>query len=220
MNQLRRLDGRHKLAVLAAVVCWGLSMWFSYMGFAVGNDKLLFVGWLLAGVVTVVELVFNSQTKKLSLTLIVVGILCYGYGIWTNITGFWDLQHPGEPFVVFQIKSVMPIFVGLIMEVLPEPLFMWGSGAKMDGDPIGNLIGLWKGDLAYAEPSTGDNQPQQTKTYSNIPSSIPKAQHQRPQGDIPPFMKQMMKDREKGTTLHKVRMVEGREADEMKEWAG
>ena len=89
-----KLDGRHKLAVLAALVCWALSMWFSYLGFAVGNTQLLWVGWVLAGVVTVVELVFNSQTGKLSLTLIAAGVICYAYGIWTNITGFWELTAP------------------------------------------------------------------------------------------------------------------------------
>lgn len=100
MNNLKKLDGRHKLAVVGALVCWGLSMYFSKEGFSVGNTVMLWVGWVLAGIVTVVELVFNSPTQKLSLTLIVVGILCYVYGIWTNVTGFWELQHPEVPFVV------------------------------------------------------------------------------------------------------------------------
>lgn len=151
MNNLRRLDGRHKLAIVGALVCWGLSMYFSKEGFSVGNTVMLWVGWVLAGIVTVVELVFNSPTQKLSLTLIVVGVLCYLYGIWTNVTGFWELQHPSVEFVAFSSNSILSWFVGFIMEVLPEPLFMWGIASAFDGDFLGNLTGLWSGKLPYAQ---------------------------------------------------------------------
>ena len=157
--KLSKLDGRHKLAVVGAIVCWGLSMYFSKEGFSVGNTVMLWVGWVLAGIVTVVELVFNSPTQKLSLTLFIVGVLCYLYGIWTNVTGFWELQHPEVPFVMFSTQSLLSWFVGFIMEVLPEPLFMWGVSAAFDGDFLGNLAGLWSGNLGYAQP--GNATPQQ-----------------------------------------------------------
>lgn len=160
MNEIRRLDGRHKLAIVGALVCWALSMYFSKEGFSVGNTVMLWVGWVLASIVTVVELVFNSPTQKLSLTLIVVGVLCYLYGIWTNVTGFWEIQHPTETFVALSSKSVLSWFVGFIMEVLPEPLFMWGVTATFDGDLIGNLAGLWSGSLPYAQPN---HKPEQVK---------------------------------------------------------
>ena len=47
--KLSKLDGRHKLAVVGAIVCWGLSMYFSKEGFSVGNTVMLWVGWVLAG---------------------------------------------------------------------------------------------------------------------------------------------------------------------------
>ena len=173
---MKNLDGRHKLAILGAIVCWLLSMWFSYLGFRIDSNKIAFVGWILAGIVTIVELVWNSQTGKLSLTLIATGLLCYAYGIWTNITGFWELQHPGVEFVILSTRSLMPAFVGTIMEVLPEPLFMWGIMSTMDGDFLGNLAGLWNGNLSYAKPTDKPApMPVPSKPYtSNYPSSLPR----------------------------------------------
>lgn len=162
MSNLKKLDGRHKLAVVGALVCWGLSMYFSKEGFSVGNTVMLWVGWVLAGIVTIVELVFNSPTQKLSLTLIVVGVICYLYGIYTNVTGFWEIQHPSVAFVVFSKDSIMAYFVGFTMEVLPEPLFMWGIASAFDGDFLGNLAGLWSGNLPYAQPGQVQSIPQHT----------------------------------------------------------
>lgn len=181
MNNLSRLDGRHKLAVLGAIACWGLSMYFSKEGFSVDNTVMLWVGWVLAAIVTVVELVFNSPTQKLSLTLIIVGILCYVYGIWTNVTGFWNLQHPQGEFVVFSTKSMLSWFVGFIMEVLPEPLFMWGIAAAFDGDFLGNLAGLWSGKLPYAQPGNGNHQQQTTPKGQQVIRDHQKAFQQKSQ---------------------------------------
>lgn len=180
MNNLSRLDGRHKLAVLGAIACWGLSMYFSKEGFSVDNTVMLWVGWVLAAIVTVVELVFNSPTQKLSLTLIIVGILCYVYGIWTNVTGFWNLQHPQVEFVVFSTKSMLSWFVGFIMEVLPEPLFMWGIAAAFDGDFLGNLAGLWSGKLPYAQPGNQQNDKKWTHpdVNNNNQGQFSKNKHQ------------------------------------------
>ena len=153
-----KLDGRHKLAILGAIVCWVLSVYFSYLGFSLDNTQMLWVGWVMALVVTIVELAFNTPVHRLPLTLVVIGVICYAYGIWTNITGFWSLQHPGVPFEFFTIQSVMPIIIGLVLEVLPEPLLMWGIMAEIDGDFLGNLSGLWSGDLKVGGTISGSNQ--------------------------------------------------------------
>lgn len=170
-----KLDGRHKMAVVAALVCWALSMFFSYQGFKLDNSQLTFVGWILAAVVTVVELVFNSPTKRLSLTLIAAGVLCYGYGVYTNVEGFWTIQHPNVAFQFFSQKSIMSWFVGTLLEILPEPLLMWGLGSFVEGDLLGNLLGLWSGDLNYAQPdqpvvtshpATQEHKPNQKPQYN------------------------------------------------------
>lgn len=160
-RKLQNLDGRHKLAILGALVAWGVSVWFSKQGFSIDAPNSSWLGWILAGIVTIVELVFNSRTQKLSLTLIVVGVMCYGYGVYTNITGFWIYQNPGIQFT-FGEHSILSMFVGAILEVLPEPLFMWGIGSELEGDLLGNLAGLWSGDLNYAKPGT---RPENSVTY-------------------------------------------------------
>ena len=171
---MKNLDGRHKLAIVGAIICWALSVWFSCIGFSIDSPNIAYVGWVLAAVVTIVELVFNSQTGKLSLTLIAVGIMCYAYGIWTNVTGFWTLQNPNLPFVLLSQNSIMPALVGIIMEILPEPLLMWGLMSQMDGDFIGNLMGLWSGKLSYAQPIQSSNNHPNKSNYQNVPNSIPK----------------------------------------------
>lgn len=157
---MKRLDGKHRLAIVGALVSWGLSMWFSYQGFKLESSTLLWVGWILAFLVTIVELVFNSPTRDLSFTLIIIGIMCYGYGVWTNITGFWAVQHPGMDFQVFTEKSILSIFVGTILEILPEPLFMWGIGS-LGADVLDNIRGLWSGEYNYAKPTQGSQNKQE-----------------------------------------------------------
>jgi hypothetical protein len=198
---MKSIDGRHKLAILGAVICWALSVWFSYLGFRIDSDKIAFVGWILAFVVTIVELVFNSQTGKLSLTLIVTGILCYAYGIWTNITGFWSLQHPGVEFVIFNQHAIMPAFVGIIMEVLPEPLLMWGLMSNMDGDFLGNMIGLWNGKLSYAQPNQSQNNQSTVKPVAPKYTPSHKPNFNNPIQKYP--------------TQHKVTMPRGEDEEEM-----
>lgn len=159
VQKLQRLDGRHKLAIVMAIGTWMLSIYFSYLGFKLDNSKMSWIGYFLGALVTTVELIFNSKTHKISLTLILVGVLCYAYGIWTNVTGFWNFQHPDQPWA-WTTSIIMPLFVGLILEVLPEAMFMWGIGAELDGDLVGNLVGLWSGELDYATP--GQSKPQQS----------------------------------------------------------
>ncbi|MFZ2992555.1 MAG: hypothetical protein WA061_02455 [Microgenomates group bacterium] len=177
MNQFSKLDGRHKLATIFALIAWGCSMYFSYLGFGLDAPNTKWMGIIFAAIVTVVELVFNSSTRKLSQTLIITGLLCYFYGVWTNIVGFWDYQNPNVPMALWNAHSILPILVGFILEVLPEPLFMWGLGSQFEGDLIGNAIGLWNGTLGAAQPQGQNNNNNQQKkndfssheVYSNLP---------------------------------------------------
>jgi hypothetical protein len=173
-QKLQRLDGRHKLAIVMAMGAWVVSIYFSQVGFGVDNHKAAWLGWFLGLLVTTVELVFNSKTHKLSMTLIGVGILCYLYGVWTNVEGFWTFQNPDSQFVIFSQSSIMSWFVGLVMEILPEPMFMWGIGAELDGDLVGNIVGLWSGDLPYAHPSNeSPSVPARSRAFSSDTDATP-----------------------------------------------
>jgi len=57
----------------------------------------------------------------------------------------------------------------LVMEILPEPLFMWGTDAVFEGDFIGHIVGLWNGTLGHAEPTDHPKpqQPEQRRPQEN-----------------------------------------------------
>lgn len=153
------------LALLASVGLWAVSIYFSYSGFKFDSTEILWFGIVLALVVTVVELVFNTKIDKLNPTLLVSGIICYAYGIYTNITGFYVLQH--TELIDFWKGSnwIIPIFAGLVCEVLPEALFAWSLGAHDDGDLIGNVSDMFNQEKIresnvrsnYSIPRVGNN---------------------------------------------------------------
>lgn len=127
------------MAFLAAIGLWAVSVYFSYEGFAFESTTVLWFGVVMAIVVTVVELVFNTKISQLNPTLLFAGIMCYVYGVYTNITGFYVLQH-GELTGFFSGTNwLIPIFAGVVSEVLPEALFAWGIGAFNSGDLVGNI---------------------------------------------------------------------------------
>jgi len=146
------------LATTAAVGLWGVSMYFSYKGFEFESTEILWFGIVMALVVTVVELVFNTKISKLNPTLLGAGILCYMYGVYTNVTGFYVLQH-GELIGFFTGTNwLIPVFAGVVSEVLPEALFAWGIGAFDDGDLIGNIAEMFS-----------DKPVQRGKPFSSAP---------------------------------------------------
>jgi hypothetical protein len=135
----RYMDFKRLLAFLAAVGLWGVSMYFSYSGFKFESTEILWFGVVLALTVTVVELVFNTKIKDLNPTLIIIGIVCYLYGTYTNITGFYILQHGNLDNFFTKSSWVIPVFAGLVCEVLPEALLAWSWGVFDKGDLVGNI---------------------------------------------------------------------------------
>ena len=135
MNSYEKLLQMKKtLALFTSLWLIILAVWFSQLGFGIeSNGKYVWVGWFLGLVVTVVELVFNTSIRKLNPTLIGAGVLAYGYGIYTNIEGLSD---------VFA-HSTFAYVVGLLIEVLAEPLFAWSVGVYDGGDVIGNIGSLF-----------------------------------------------------------------------------
>lgn len=122
------------LALFTSIGLIGVSIWFSQQGFGIESDgEYKWVGLFLGIVVTVVQLVFNTSIRNLNATLIGSGILAYVYGIYTNVTGLKE---------VFSGWG-MAIIVGLIIEVLAEPLFAWAIDAHSGGDVISNLGSLF-----------------------------------------------------------------------------
>jgi hypothetical protein len=164
MRTFLRLNGKQKFLALMAVIGWGLSIYFSQIGFSVDNKSMAWVGWLLGFIITAVELAFNDRGQKQTLSLIFFGVICYGYGIWSNVTGFWSIQNPNTPFPWFTLATVSSWFVGLMLEVLPEPLFMFALGRARESDPLGALSDAFSGYIDDAKGGNGSGSSQNQNT--------------------------------------------------------
>lgn len=133
-NQLIRLG-----AAVIAVLLWFVSVQFSVDGFNFILPKYRWVGYLLAIAVTMIEIVFNEEGMRHSLTIVAVGIVSYFYGVATNVMGIWVAQ--GSPDVTENpAVLVFPVVVGFFLEVAPEPLLMWGLVGTGVRDVLGHLF--------------------------------------------------------------------------------
>ncbi|MCC7164052.1 MAG: hypothetical protein IT331_16260 [Anaerolineae bacterium] len=129
----------HLLAVGVAVVLWFVSVQFSADGFNFVLPQYVWMGYVLAISVTVIELVFNEEGMNHSLTVVAVGLLSYVYGIVTNIIGIWAAQ--GSPDIAANpISIVFPALLGLFLEIAPEPLLLWGLVGTGARDFLGHLL--------------------------------------------------------------------------------
>lgn len=136
------MDGfKHNLALYSAIGAWAISIYFAYEGFKFENTSVLWVGWVLAILVTCGEFIFNTEIRKLTVTLLLIGLICYLYGIYSNVVGFWSVQNPTLPFPWFDKSAAMSWFVGSILEIYPEAAFAWGVRAYT-GDFFGNIVTL------------------------------------------------------------------------------
>lgn len=128
------------LAVLMAIGLWFLSVKFSQQGFGITLPAYAWMGYILALSVTVMELVLNSG-NGLNPTLYVAGIIAYLYGIGTNIYGILAART-----LLSDISAwdwAFSVGIGLLIEVAPEPFFMYGIGVSL-GDLVTTLMSGFK----------------------------------------------------------------------------
>jgi hypothetical protein len=132
-NRLKRI-----LSLVTGFGLWAVSMVFSYLGFSISNNNIAWVGAVLAFAVTVLELIFNTNTVSGLLNendetrfgewlLVFGGFVAYIYDAWTNILGFYAMQNRAMPDSI-NVGFVVPLLFGLLVATLPEPMFIWGMG--------------------------------------------------------------------------------------------
>lgn len=175
MTNDKYLGFKRFLAFLVAIGLWAVSMYFSYEGFAFDQTKVLWFGAVLSLTVTAVELVFNTRIAKLNPTLLVVGVACYIYGTVTNITGFYVLQNGSLDLFWSGTNWFIPVFAGLIAEVLPEAMFAWAMRAAGEGDLLGNVLEMFNQTPAKSEyrPPQNTQRFQQSDAFSRLPKKQP-----------------------------------------------
>lgn len=142
------------MAVVVAVMLWGMSMKFSVEGFGIGDPNDQWMGWVLAFAVTMIELIWNGMKMKSNLTLIVLGICAYLYGIVTNVMGIYAWRGGDvSGGAVSPVLIVFAVVLGLFLEIAPEPLMVWGIlNTSDEGDFLGNLIHNGPANAQDAQP--------------------------------------------------------------------
>lgn len=140
MNERRYTQLIRLTAILVALLLWFMSVQFSVDGFNFVLPKYQWMGYLLALAVTALELVFNEEGMRHSLTLVTVGLLSYLYGIITNVIGVWVAQGSPDP-LNNPLAIVFPALLGFFLEVSPEPLLVWGLIGSGVRDVLAHLMG-------------------------------------------------------------------------------
>lgn len=131
-------------SIIVAIALWYLSLQFSVEGFSIQVPELAWAGWILGLSVTVIELIFTSQNRGRNVTLTFLGITAYTYGVWSNVVGIHASRGIDGGEYAGWIFSVV---LGLILEIAPEPLFLWGFLGEdtEEGDFVSTLTRLWVG---------------------------------------------------------------------------
>lgn len=135
MNILDRWNNFKRLMLLVcSILMWIVSIVFSYMGFKsdVATDWYFGIFAIILSIsITALELYLNSQTfdfDNVDFGLVVLwigGLGAYAYGIWTNIIGVSVMMlGTGDLSTVRWSVQIVPILVGLLLEILPEPMFV------------------------------------------------------------------------------------------------
>ncbi|MBI5031511.1 MAG: hypothetical protein HZB51_13360 [Chloroflexi bacterium] len=126
-------------AVTVAIIFWIISVVFSADGFNFIMPHYRWMGYLLAMSVTVLELVFVEEGFEHSPTVAAVGFLAYIYGIITNVIGVWTAQGSPDPSMN-PLILVFPVILGLLVEIAPEPLVLWGLMGTSARDVLGRIF--------------------------------------------------------------------------------
>lgn len=133
-------------AIIVAVSLWFLSIRFSVDGFSIQVPNMAWAGWVLAFAVTVIELIFTSENRGKNITLMVVGIAAYTYGVWSNIVGIYATRGAAPDGAgLMNTNLIFSVILGLILEIAPEPLFLWGllGSETGEGDFVASLARIW-----------------------------------------------------------------------------
>ena len=133
----KRSANRYNMAVRGAViagtiVAMYISATFSKDGFSFEmGSQYAWMGWALAALAIVIQLAWNRMEGDKGLTIYVIGVSIYAYSIYTNFVGIGNAQS-GDGWV-------FPLLFSLILDILPEPFFVWAV-AGITSDPLGKAV--------------------------------------------------------------------------------
>jgi hypothetical protein len=159
---LKRISFVFGLGLLLISIHWSQDGFnFNVAGDSGGTSSAIYIGYFIAAASTVLQFVFSTNLKNLNASLIVFGLIAYGYSIYTNYQGIIHFQG-ADP------NEIMAFVLGLAMDGVPEPLMAWALGESLSGDFIGNLF---KGFGAFmtGKPLGGGGGGQQQRQTTDAP---------------------------------------------------
>ena len=133
-------DKNKILACLMGLAWAGISIYGSQRGFAAEwgtthtDEKVM--SWLLALLCHAAQMVMVSR-GRLNWSLILSGLAAYVYSIYTNAAFIHSLSDGGS--------WALPLAIGFILDVLPEPLINWACGGDST-DIVSNISAFWAGE--------------------------------------------------------------------------
>lgn len=170
MNPKTYMQVLRLLTTGTAIGLWAVSVNFSVEGFDFEVPDMRWMGIVLAFAVTILQLVWSKLGATANMTLMVGGLLAYCFGIWTNVIGIIQAQNlqaeTGSP-----VRYAFPILLAVILEIMPEPMFVWGlTGlSEFGGDFLSNLFGGGGSGAGGGMPHAGGRfKGQQNNTLSKF----------------------------------------------------
>ena len=204
-NTLLRISG-----LVASLGGMYISAQFSVDGFSFSVDNRQWIGWAIAGIIIVLESVWQKFGNNR--TLFSIAMICYGYGVATNVLGILSNRggYDGSP-----TSLIVPILFGILLEVFPEPLLAWSISGDTSSDPLGKLIDGLQDEV---RPQSAPQKKHITPQMSSLPRkpiykpSLPKSSgFPVPHKNAKPFPRQSAY----------IKAVQGDEEDgEFAHWAG
>lgn len=128
------------LGALTAAGIWLVSVMFSVDGFSFKLPRYAAVGLILSLSVTALEMIFNEEGLKHSVTMVLLSLSAYAYDIGTNIIGIWVAQG-GQDLSRDPGSIIFPFIVGVFIALAPEPLFAWALIGTGYHDVLTHLFG-------------------------------------------------------------------------------
>lgn len=162
---------RKKSALIVGILMLIASIKFSHDGFMYNATESGFwgnvIGWGIPVAVTVAQFMFNTELKKLNLTIFAIGLAAYIYSIWTNIIGLYEFRGVEMTSGKYDIINYA---LGFFMDIYPEAAISWALGESRFGDLLGNIVSAAKDpEKLYPTQSNGGNNNNNNKQHKPNP---------------------------------------------------
>ena len=117
------------LAVAFGVCALAISIWFNLLGFEFNLHGYTWLGIFAACLVTVLQAMLRNSWRTMGVGLFWLCFVAYVYSVTATIYGFYLAS--GSPDVTTNpLDMIIPVTLGLIFEISPEWIIVWGIGGE------------------------------------------------------------------------------------------